>query len=84
MQGWLQMVKYIFAQLLIFKNREDAICDIGEEILPLEVCRREASPICSQCSNEKCRRCVYENILTTGDICTPSANYCKVEGGEVK
>ncbi len=67
-----------------FKNREDAICDIGEEILPLEVCRREASPICSQCSNEKCRRCVYENILTTGDICTPSANYCKVEGGEVK
>jgi CXXX repeat peptide maturase len=41
---------------------------------------RRSSPICSQCDNMKCRRCVFDNKKKTGNANIPSFEQCELAG----
>lgn len=39
---------------------------------------RNASAICNSCNALACQRCLHDSVLTTEEICVPSANQCRI------
>jgi len=63
-----------------YESPDDSICrytDMRDGLGKSSVFyRKDKSPVCRECDNKQCRRCVFDNLHRTGNINIPSYAQC--------
>ena len=63
-----------------YENEDDSIGDLehGLDIKNKQLYRLDHAPICRHCDAYQCKRCIWMNRKTTGEVNTPSHEQCVV------
>lgn len=63
-----------------YSNKDDSVGNIftGLDIKNNHLLRLDNAPLCRICDAYQCKRCVWMNQKTTGEICVPSREQCVI------
>lgn len=70
---------YVYAcPAFYYNDANNYICKVGEELPVRREFEQNYSPLCRECTNQHCRRCVFDHYIITGDVSTPSYRQCEL------